>query len=110
MISEMLRVRDGCIRRIVARTSTLSVEARPGFQIAERKAQAFQVVSASNRFSFRVSDFPYRPSGKGSGQKLQTLLSQREVMLQLPLHSQLQILRWTCARKVPRIFLPGFDQ
>ena len=54
--------------------------------------------------------FPYRPSGNGSGENLQALLSQREVMLQLPLHSQLQILRWTCACKVPRIFPPGFDQ
>ena len=54
--------------------------------------------------------FPCRPSGDGSGEKLQALLSQREVMLQLPLHSQLQILRWTCACKVPRIFPPGFDQ
>ena len=54
--------------------------------------------------------FPNRPSGNGSGEKLQALLSQREVMLQLPLHSQLQILRWTCACKVPRIFPPGFDQ
>ena len=54
--------------------------------------------------------FPCRPAGDGSGEKLQALLSQREVMLQLPLHSRPQILRWTCACKVPRIFPPGFDQ
>jgi len=66
-------------------------------------------------FDFSVSasefqPFPYRPSGNGSGEKLQALLSQREVMLQLPLHSQLKILRWACACKVPRIFPPSFDQ
>ena len=63
--------------------------------------------------AFQLSEFqpfPCRPSGDGSGEKLQALLSQREVMLQLPLHSRPQILRWTCACKVPRIFPPGFDQ
>ena len=63
--------------------------------------------------AFQLSEFqPFscRPSGDGSGEKLQALLSQREVMLQLPLHSRPQILRWTCACKVPRIFPPGFDQ
>src|SRR5437867_6178343 len=39
--------------------------------------------------------FSCRPSRDGSGEKLQALLSQREVMLQLSLHSQPQILRWT---------------
>src|SRR5213080_4363974 len=54
--------------------------------------------------------FPCRPSGDDSGEKLKALLSQREVMLQLPFHSRPQSLRWTCACKVPRIFPPGFDQ
>jgi hypothetical protein len=41
------------------------------------------------------------PSGNRFGEQLQALLSQREIMFQLPLHAQPQILRWTYSGEVP---------
>ena len=66
---------------------------------AVNEAKPKDVTPSLPRFpisAFQLSEFqpfPCHPSGDGSGEKLQALLSQREVMLQLPLHSQLQILR-----------------
>jgi hypothetical protein len=41
------------------------------------------------------------PSGNRFREQLQALLSQREIMFQLPLHAQPQILRWTYSDEVP---------
>ena len=73
---------------------------------ASKLAPLRAVLKRSYELHFNVAalefqPFPCRPCGNGSGEKLQALLSQREVMLQLPLHLRPQILRWTCACKVP---------
>ena len=41
------------------------------------------------------------PSGNRFREQLQALLSQREIMFQLPLHAHPQILRWTYSGEVP---------
>jgi hypothetical protein len=41
------------------------------------------------------------PSGDRFREQVQALLSQREIMFQLPLHAHPQILRWTCSGEVP---------
>src|SRR5204862_1165241 len=84
-------------------------------------AAKYQIACARKLSEFRCEPVPYpdfsvsasefqpftcRPSGDDSGEKLQALLSQREVMLQLSLHSRPQILQWPCACKIPRIFPP----
>ena len=101
---------EGICRKVTCSISQLST------LLQQPNIKCLDVTRPLPRFpisAFQLSEFqpfPCRPSGDGSGEKLQALLSQREVMLQLPLHSQLQILRRTCACKVPRIFPPGFDQ
>ena len=104
------KAREGICREVTSSISQLST------LLQQANIKCLDVTrSPTLIFDFSVSasefqPFPCRPSGDGSGEKLQALLSQREVMLQLPLHSRPQILRWTCACKVPRIFPPGFDQ
>jgi hypothetical protein len=41
------------------------------------------------------------PSGNRFREQVQALLSQREIMFQLPLHAHPQILRWTYSGEVP---------
>ena len=98
---------EGICRKVTCSISQLST------LLQQPNIKCLEVTRPLPRFPSQLSEFqpfPCRPSGDGSGEKLQALLSQREVMLQLPLHSRPQILRWTCACKVPRIFPPGFDQ
>src|ERR671918_2498732 len=78
-------------RKFSRRFSVPQTTALPSLSSANR------TITPVSDFSVSASEFqpfPCRPSSNGPGEKLQALLSQREVMLQLPLHAQLQILRW----------------
>ena len=100
---------EGFCLKVTCSISTLSAASVAKYQMF-RCARPLRPISDFSVSASEFQPFPCRPSGDCSGEKLQALLSQREVMLQLPLHSGPQILRWTCACKVPRIFPPGFDQ
>lgn len=100
----------GCVRFKSLEDLALDVVGRTVARVSVEEHMASYHVTSSPTPISGFQPFSCRPSGDGSGEKLQALLSQREVMLQLPLHSRPQILRWTCACKVPRIFPPGFDQ
>src|SRR5207248_8795792 len=79
---------EGKVARVAARKRGRDRVSNEG----ERMSQSFRSldVRPSPTPISAFQPFSCRPSGDGSGEKLKALLSQREVMLQLPLHSRPQ--------------------
>src|SRR5256885_9715192 len=79
--------------------SLCSPEKFPRFLVLILSSNSQPSTSRPQRLSTELRSLS--PSGNRFRKQLQALLSQREIMFQLPLHAQPQILRWTHSGEVP---------
>src|SRR6266481_5400305 len=79
--------------------SGCSPEKFPRFLVLILSSNSQPSTSRHQRLSAELRSLS--PSGNRFREQLQALLSQREIMFQLPLHAHSQILRWTYSGEVP---------